>query len=76
MREKTGLQRPERSRRLCRAVACAPGIPAKRRRDVRSTPDGVGAGAFLPSPSGAMPCRFSPVAGGKKQPQPSPPVQG
>ncbi|PSY63798.1 hypothetical protein C7B18_26990 [Escherichia coli] len=24
-----GLQRPERSRRLCRAVACAPGIPAK-----------------------------------------------
>ncbi|EEQ7253498.1 hypothetical protein E9T73_005149, partial [Escherichia coli] len=31
-----GLQRPERSRRPCRAVACAPGIPAKRRRDVRS----------------------------------------
>ncbi|PZZ09794.1 hypothetical protein DIV28_26710, partial [Escherichia coli] len=30
-----GLQRPFRSRRLCRAVACAPGIPAKRRRDVR-----------------------------------------
>ncbi|EHC0955366.1 hypothetical protein JVT79_004115 [Escherichia coli] len=30
-----GLQRPERSRRLCRAVACAPGIPAKGRRDVR-----------------------------------------
>ncbi|ACB20303.1 hypothetical protein EcSMS35_A0062 (plasmid) [Escherichia coli SMS-3-5] len=24
-----GLQRPFRSRRLCRAVACAPGIPAK-----------------------------------------------
>ncbi|EFA8785968.1 hypothetical protein C2R31_003853 [Escherichia coli] len=31
-----GLQRPFRSRRLCRAVTCAPGIPAKRRRDVRS----------------------------------------
>ncbi|HAG5722621.1 hypothetical protein GLO35_20285 [Escherichia coli] len=31
-----GLQRPERSRHPCRAVACAPGIPAKRRRDVRS----------------------------------------
>ncbi|HBA7927902.1 TPA: hypothetical protein J1Z71_004435 [Escherichia coli] len=31
-----GLQRPFRSRRLCRAVACAPGIPAKRHRDVRS----------------------------------------
>ncbi len=30
-----GLQRSFRSRRLCRAVACAPGIPAKRRRDVR-----------------------------------------
>ncbi|EEX9700397.1 hypothetical protein EPX45_24670, partial [Escherichia coli] len=30
-----GLQRPFRSRRLCRAVACAPGIPAKGRRDVR-----------------------------------------
>ncbi len=30
-----GLQRPERSRRLCRTVACAPGIPAKGRRDVR-----------------------------------------
>ncbi|ANP15999.1 bifunctional aconitate hydratase 2/2-methylisocitrate dehydratase (plasmid) [Escherichia coli] len=30
-----GLQRPFRSRRLCRAVACAPGIPAKRHRDVR-----------------------------------------
>ena len=30
-----GLQRPERSRRPCRAVACAPGIPAKGRRDVR-----------------------------------------
>ena len=30
-----GLQRPERSRHPCRAVACAPGIPAKRRRDVR-----------------------------------------
>ena len=29
-----GLQRPFRSRRLCRAVACAPGIPAKGRRDV------------------------------------------
>ncbi|EIJ2794616.1 hypothetical protein LIR93_005005, partial [Escherichia coli] len=29
MRENPGLQRPERSRRLCRAVACAPGIPAK-----------------------------------------------
>ncbi|EFE7836991.1 hypothetical protein F9S83_23925 [Escherichia coli] len=71
-----GLQRPFRSRRLCRAVACAPGIPAKRRRDVRPTPDGVVTGAFLPSPSGAMPYRFSPVAGGKKQPQPSPPVQG
>ncbi|EFC4888430.1 hypothetical protein A8692_003776, partial [Escherichia coli] len=31
-----GLQRPERSRHPCRAVACAPGIPAKGRRDVRS----------------------------------------
>ncbi|TGD50346.1 hypothetical protein DXT69_26985, partial [Escherichia coli] len=30
-----GLQRPFRSRRLCRAVTCAPGIPAKGRRDVR-----------------------------------------
>ncbi|EFN9441261.1 hypothetical protein C2C67_20980 [Escherichia coli] len=30
-----GLQRPFRSSRLCRAVACAPGIPAKGRRDVR-----------------------------------------
>ncbi len=30
-----GLQRPFRSRRLCRAVACALGIPAKGRRDVR-----------------------------------------
>ncbi|RGO69701.1 hypothetical protein DXB07_24870 [Escherichia coli] len=30
-----GLQRPFRSRRLCRAVACGPGIPAKGRRDVR-----------------------------------------
>ncbi|EEC8509824.1 hypothetical protein EZO20_004234 [Escherichia coli] len=30
-----GLQRPFRSRSLCRAVACAPGIPAKGRRDVR-----------------------------------------
>ncbi len=30
-----GLQRPFRSRRLCRAVACAPYIPAKGRRDVR-----------------------------------------
>ncbi|ANE68015.1 TPA: hypothetical protein H7W32_004926 [Escherichia coli] len=30
-----GLQRPFRSHRLCRAVACAPGIPAKGRRDVR-----------------------------------------
>ncbi|EGP6027197.1 hypothetical protein I0G17_004623 [Escherichia coli] len=30
-----GLQRPFRSRRLCRAVACAPGIPTKGRRDVR-----------------------------------------
>ncbi|EFH4210659.1 hypothetical protein F9490_23920, partial [Escherichia coli] len=30
-----GLQRPFRSRRLCRAVACAPCIPAKGRRDVR-----------------------------------------
>lgn len=30
-----GLQRPERSRHPCRAVACAPGIPAKGRRDVR-----------------------------------------
>ncbi len=30
-----GLQRPLRSRRLCRAVACAPCIPAKGRRDVR-----------------------------------------
>ena len=30
-----GLQRPFRSRRLCRAVACAPGIPAIGRRDVR-----------------------------------------
>ncbi|KDW39634.1 putative ydaA protein [Escherichia coli 2-177-06_S1_C2] len=30
-----GLQRPFRSRRLCRAVACAPGIPAKGLRDVR-----------------------------------------
>ncbi|EFH3860428.1 hypothetical protein F9437_24380 [Escherichia coli] len=29
------MQRPFRSRRLCRAVACAPGIPAKGRRDVR-----------------------------------------
>ena len=35
MRENPGLQRPFRSRRLCRAVACAPGIPAKGRRDVR-----------------------------------------
>ncbi len=33
-----GLQRPFRSRRLCRAVACAPGIPAKGRRDVGATP--------------------------------------
>ncbi|EFA4421078.1 hypothetical protein D3G36_25175, partial [Escherichia coli] len=30
-----GLQRPFRSRCLCRAVACAPYIPAKGRRDVR-----------------------------------------
>ncbi|MBP1521325.1 hypothetical protein IVW58_01405 [Salmonella enterica subsp. enterica serovar Worthington] len=29
-----GLQRPFRSRHPCRAVACAPGIPAKGRRDV------------------------------------------
>ena len=34
-RETPGLQRPFRSRRLCRAVACAPGIPAKGLRDVR-----------------------------------------
>ncbi|AQV65772.1 hypothetical protein C6980_26270 [Escherichia coli] len=35
MRENPGLAATERSRRLCRAVACAPGIPAKGRRDVR-----------------------------------------
>ena len=29
-----GLQRPFRSRHPCRAVACAPGIPANGRRDV------------------------------------------
>ncbi|EFH2898022.1 hypothetical protein GM720_23465, partial [Escherichia coli] len=29
------MQRPERSRHPCRAVACAPGIPAKGRRNVR-----------------------------------------
>ncbi|EES1545050.1 hypothetical protein JJA65_003726 [Escherichia coli] len=32
----TGTVAPPLSRRPCRAVACAPGIPAKRRRDVRS----------------------------------------
>ncbi|TKT13408.1 hypothetical protein DXX79_027255 (plasmid) [Escherichia coli] len=35
MTRNPGLQRPFRSRSLCRAVACAPGIPAKGRRDVR-----------------------------------------
>ncbi|EEW1022694.1 hypothetical protein ED035_24430 [Escherichia coli] len=35
MTRNPGLQRPFRSRCLCRAVACAPYIPAKGRRDVR-----------------------------------------
>ncbi|EFG3828574.1 hypothetical protein BOV46_003815, partial [Escherichia coli] len=35
MRENPGLAATVPVARLCRAVACAPGIPAKGRRDVR-----------------------------------------
>ncbi len=45
----TGTVAPPLSRRGLRSRH-----PGKKRRDVRPTPDGVVAGAFLPSPSGAM----------------------
>ncbi|EZJ32122.1 hypothetical protein AD32_5331 [Escherichia coli 2-460-02_S4_C3] len=71
-----GLQRPFRSRRLCRAVACAPGIPAKGRRDVRrnavsqTTLHVVAAGPcplFCPVPFTCL----SPCRRGHRQPQPA-----
>ena len=71
-----GLQRPERSRHPCRAVACAPGIPAKRRRDVRSNAVSqtalhvVAAGPcplFCPVPFTCL----SPCRRGHRQPQPA-----
>ncbi len=77
-----GLQRPFRSRRLCRAVACALGIPAKGRRDVRRNAVSqtalhvVAAGPLPVVVSGAIHLFKPPVAGGHRQPQPSPPVQG
>lgn len=76
-----GLQRPFRSRRLCRAVACAPGIPAKGRRDVRR--NAVSQTALHVVAAGACPLLcpvpftcLSPCSRGLIQPQPSPPVQG
>ena len=71
-----GLQRPFRSRRLCRAVACAPGIPAKGRRDVRGNAVSqtalhvVAAGPcplFCPVPFTCL----SPCRRGHRQPQPA-----
>ncbi len=76
-----GLQRPFRSRRLCRAVACAPGIPAKGRRDVRR--NAVSQTALHVVAAGPCPLLcplpftcLSPCRRGHRQPQPSPPVQG
>ena len=81
MRENPGLQRPFRSRRLCRAVACAPGIPAKGRRDVRR--NAVSQTALHVVAAGPCPLLcpvpftcLSPCRRGHRQPQPSPPVQG
>ncbi len=76
-----GLQRPFRSRRLCRAVACAPGIPAKRRRDVRR--NAVSQTALHVVAAGPCPLLcpvpftcLSPCRRGLIQPQPAAPVQG
>ncbi|HAM9750816.1 TPA: hypothetical protein ID577_004761 [Escherichia coli] len=62
-------------------MTCAPGIPAKRRRDVRS--NAVSQTALHVVAAGAcpllypVPCtRLSPCRRGQRQPQPSPPVQG
>ena len=80
-RETPGLQRPFRSRRLCRAVACAPYIPAKGRRDVRR--NAVSQTALHVVAAGPCPLLcpvpftcLSPCRRGQRQPQPSPPVQG
>ncbi|ESE08046.1 hypothetical protein HMPREF1617_05259 [Escherichia coli 908675] len=67
--------------RLCRAVACAPGIPAKGRRDVRR--NAVSQTALHVVAAGSCPLLcpvpftcLSPCRRGQRQPQPSPPVQG
>ncbi len=71
-----GLQRPFRSRRLCRAVACAPGIPAKGRRDVRG--NAVSQTALHVVAAGPCPLLcpvpftcLSPCRRGHRQPQPA-----
>ncbi|EFO1285892.1 hypothetical protein DWU50_23025 [Escherichia coli] len=76
-----GLQRSFRSRRLCRAVTCASGIPAKDRRDVRG--NAVSQTALHVVAAGPCPLLcpvpftcLSPCRRGLIQPQPSPPVQG
>lgn len=76
-----GLLRPFRSRRLCRAVACAPCIPAIRRpgckaqrRFARRALRRCG-GSLLISGSGAV-SRLSPCRRGLIPPQPATPVQG
>ncbi|EBK3376447.1 hypothetical protein CQC20_22735 [Salmonella enterica] len=81
MTQTPGLQRPFRSRRLCRAVACAPGIPAKGRRDVRG--NAVSQTALHVVAAGPCPLLcpvpftcLSPCRRGLIQSQPSPPVQG
>lgn len=70
------LQRPERSRRLCRAVTCALGIPATGRRDVRS--NAVSQTALHVVAAGACPLLcpvpyscLSPCRRGLIQPQPA-----
>ena len=70
-----GLQRPFRSRRLCRAVACAPGIPAKGRRDVRrNAVSRTRSPSLRRVPAHCLPVphtRMSPCRRGLIQPQPA-----
>ncbi|ECB1323163.1 hypothetical protein EU387_20785 [Salmonella enterica subsp. enterica serovar Panama] len=70
-----GLQRPFRSRRLCRAVACAPDIPAKGRRDVRGNAvSRTRSPSLRRVPAHCLPVphtRMSPCRRGLIQPQPA-----
>ncbi|MBW7441478.1 hypothetical protein J9A22_28220, partial [Escherichia coli] len=68
-------QRPFRSRHPCRAVACAPGIPAKGRRDVRGNAvSRTRSPSLRRVPAHCLPVphtRMSPCRLGLIQPQPA-----